>query len=294
MSCPWCDGIAVFPQSTNDFFSAITVPAIALMWPYSIRLQPLITSSDQCFTPNARHIMSTTSAISLFHDSHHGLSNLPTSNIQLYIFVRPLRRLLVISFNVLLTTLQTDNNDNPFTPAIIDTVGEHLTIAPGRMLQVSVDSTVSNIPFIEASIPSVDPPELFSPIPLSIDIAWCVVITEWVKKRNADVNWNTSKAVISSFFTALTIMFASPLLTARPLRTLEPTVTDFIAICPANGISTAPRVVAATAAVVPADTKLITPPTIPNQQFRDTELLRPMVCWCWSRSTRVCMLRPTE
>ena len=86
--------------------------AIALMWPESISLQPLITSSDQCFTPNARHIMSTTSTIYLFHDSQSRPSNSPTSNIQLYTLVRPLSRILVISVNFQSTILQADNNDN--------------------------------------------------------------------------------------------------------------------------------------------------------------------------------------
>ena len=112
MICLWWDGIVVLPHPTNDLFSAIRMLAIALMWPESISLQPLITISDQSFTQSVQNIMSTTSAISLFHYSKSWRSNSPTSNTQLHIHVRPLSKLLVISINFLSTTLQTGNNDN--------------------------------------------------------------------------------------------------------------------------------------------------------------------------------------
>jgi hypothetical protein len=102
-------------------------------------------------------------------------------------------------------------------------------------------------------------------------------ITELVKKRKANVNWNIFKEVISCLLTAFKIKFASSLVNPRSLSTYEGTVTDFMTICVANAIVLCVRAALAVTVMAPPEAMLVKQPAVFNQQLWDSVLLRPVL-----------------
>jgi hypothetical protein len=77
-------------------------------------------------------------------------------------------------------------------------VGEHPAISWVITLQMLVTAEDSEIWFMKNFELAKPSPVLFFPTLLIRHTAKCLEITELVKKRKSDVNWNTFKEVISS------------------------------------------------------------------------------------------------